>query len=69
MLIDISPETVDEITVQSLRTAIECTKQIIADLEHEEESLKRYQREDLEYSREILPSLERVFDYFGGNLQ
>ena len=69
MLIDIGVEAVDAITLESLRVAIECTEQSIEQLESQGDSLKRYQLEDLEYSRGILPALEKVYEYFGGSLE
>lgn len=69
MLIDIGVEAVDAITLESLRVAIECTEQSIEQLESQGDSLKRYQLEDLAYSRDILPALEKVYEYFGGSLE
>lgn len=68
MQINIDAEVVDSITLESLRISIECTKQSIEQLESQGDKLKRYQLEDLEYSRDILPALEKVFEYFGGEL-
>lgn len=68
MQINIDAEVVDAITLESLRISIESTKQNIEQLESQVDSLKRYQLEDLEYSRDILPALEKVYDYFGGNM-
>lgn len=69
MLIDIDAEVVDALTLESLRVAIECTEQSIEQLESQGDSLKRYQLEDLAYSRDILPALEKVYEYFGGSLE
>lgn len=68
MQINIDAEVVDAITLESLRISIEATKQSIEQLEAQGASLKRYQLEDLGYSRDILPALEKVYDYFGGNI-
>lgn len=68
MQINIDADVVDAITLESLRISIESTKQNIEQLEAQVDSLKRYQLEDLEYSCEILPALEKVYDYFGGNM-
>lgn len=68
MQINIDAEAVDSITLESLRISIECTKQSIEQLESQGDKLKRYQLEDLEYSLDILPALEKVYNYFGGNL-
>lgn len=66
MLIELSADSVDEITRESLKISIECTEQSIAQLEAQGDSLKRYQLEDLAYSRDILPALKKVYSYFGG---
>lgn len=68
MQINIDAEVVDAITLESLRISIYHTEQSIAQLEAQEDSLKRYQLEDLEYSRDILPALQKVYEYFGGDL-
>ena len=67
MLLEITDEIADQVVLNALKDSIECVSQSIGELEGLDK-LKEYQQADLVYDREILEALEKVYDYFGGNL-
>lgn len=67
MLLEITDEIADQVVLNALKDSIECVSQSISELE-ELDKLREYQVADLVYDREILVALEKVYDYFGGNL-
>lgn len=67
MLLEITDEIADQVVLNALKESIECVSQSISELE-ELDKLREYQVADLVYDREILEALEKVYDYFGGNL-
>lgn len=67
MLLEITDEIADQVVLNALKDSIECVSQSISELESLDK-LKEYQVADLVYDREILVALEKVYDYFGGNL-
>lgn len=67
MLLEITDEIADQVVLNALKDSIECVSQSISELE-QLDKLKEYQVADLVYDREILVALEKVYDYFGGNL-
>lgn len=67
MLLEITDEIADQVVLNALKDSIECVSQSISELEGLDK-LKEYQVADLVYDREILVALEKVYDYFGGNL-
>ena len=67
MLLEITDEIADQVVLNALKDSIECVSQSISELEGLDK-LKEYQKADLVYDRDILVALEKVYDYFGGNL-
>lgn len=67
MLLEITDEIADQVVLNALKDSIECVSQSISELE-ELDKLREYQVADLDYDRDILIALEKVYDYFGGNL-
>lgn len=67
MLLEITDEIADQVVLNALKESIECVSQSISELE-ELDKLREYQVADLVYDREILEALDKVYDYFGGNL-
>ena len=67
MLLEITDEIADQVVLNALKDSIECVSQSISELEGLDK-LREYQVADLVYDREILVALEKVYDYFGGNL-
>ena len=67
MYIEIDDEIADKIVLTNLKDCIDYIKK---DIENLNRIIKRekYQDKDLSYNQELLPHLEAVYDYFGGNL-
>jgi hypothetical protein len=68
MQIEINDEIADHIIKTKLRESIDGVRQDIKRLK-ENKSRKAFEDSDLEFNESILPQLEAVYDYFGGNLK
>ena len=68
MQIDVNAEFVDQIMKTELRESITGVKQDIKNLKKMRKR-EKYQDTDLADNQELLPHLEAVYDYFGGNLK
>ncbi len=68
MQIDVNAEMVDQIMKTELRESITGIKQDIKNLKKMRKR-EQYQDQDLADNQELLPHLEAVYDYFGGNLK
>ena len=68
MQIDVNEEIVDQIMKTELRESITRVKQDIKNLKKMRKR-EQYQDQDLADNQELLPHLEAVYDYFGGNLK
>jgi hypothetical protein len=68
MQIEINEEIMDHIIKTELRESIDGVKKDIKQLKKIRKR-ERYQEADLAHNEEILPHLEAVYDYFGGNLK
>jgi len=68
MKIDVNEEIVDQIIKTELRESITGVKQDIKNLKKMRKR-EQYQDQDLADNQELLPHLEAVYDYFGGNLK
>ena len=68
MQIDVNEEIVDQIMKTELRESITGVKQDIKNLKKMRKR-EKYQDQDLADNEALLPHLEAVYDYFGGNLK
>ena len=68
MQIEVNDEIGDQIVLTKLRESIDGVKQDIKQLK-KNKSRKEFEDRDLEFNESILPHLEEVYDYFGGNLK
>jgi polysaccharide pyruvyl transferase WcaK-like protein len=68
MNIEIGDETADKIVLTNLKECIDYIKKDIKNLKKINKR-EKYQDEDLSNDQELLPHLEAVYDYFGGNLK
>jgi hypothetical protein len=68
MQIDVNEEIVDQIMKTELRESITGVKQDIKNLKKMRKR-EKYQDQDLADNQELLPHLEAVYNYFGGNLK
>jgi hypothetical protein len=68
MQIDVNEEIIDQIMKTELRESITGVKQDIKNLKKMRKR-EQYQDQDLADNQELLPHLEAVYDYFGGNLK
>ena len=68
MQIDVNEEIIDQIMKTELRESITGVKQDIKNLKKIRKR-EKYQDQDLADNQELLPHLEAVYDYFGGNLK
>ena len=68
MNIEINDEISDQIIIIELKRCIEGLKRDIKNLKKNSKR-EKYQDEDLSHDQELLPHLEAVYDYFGGNLK
>jgi hypothetical protein len=68
MQIDVNEEIVDQIMKTELRESITGVKQDIKNLKKMRKR-EQYQDQDLADNQELLPHLEAVYNYFGGNLK
>ena len=68
MQIDVNEEIVDQIMKTELRETIAGVKQDIKNLKKMRKR-EKYQDQDLADNEALLPHLEAVYDYFGGNLK
>lgn len=68
MNIEITEEIIDEILKTELKNSINAIKRDIKNLKKISKR-EKYQDEDLSYDQELLPHLEAVYNYFGGNLK
>jgi len=68
MNIEIGDETADKIVLTNLKECIDYIKKDIKNLKRNNKR-EKYQDEDLSNDEELLPHLEAVYDYFGGNLK
>mgnify|MGYP000208161034 FL=1 len=68
MQIDVNEEIVDQIMKTELRESITGVKQDIKNLKKIRKR-EKYQDQDLADNQELLPHLEAVYNYFGGNLK
>ena len=67
MNIEIGDEIADKIVQTNLKDSIDGIKRDIKNLKKINKR-EKYQDEDLSHDEELLPHLEAVYDYFGGNL-
>jgi len=68
MNIEIGDEIADKIVQTNLKDSIDGIKRDIKNLKKINKR-EKYQDEDLSHNEELLPHLEAVYDYFGGNLK
>jgi hypothetical protein len=68
MNIEIGDEIADKIVLINLKDSIDYIKKDIKNLKRNNKR-EKYQDEDLSDEQELLPHLEAVYDYFGGNLK
>ena len=68
MNIEINDEISDKIVLTNLKDCIDYIKKDIKNLKKNRKR-EKYQDEDLSHDEELLPHLEAVYDYFGGNLK
>lgn len=68
MQIEINDEIANQILLTELSSAIQYTKEDINKLK-KIKARERYQKADLKHNEGMLPHLEAVYDYFGGNLK
>jgi len=68
MQIEITEEIVDQIMKTELRESIDGVKQDIKRLK-QNKSREAFEDSDLKFNESMLPHLEAVYDYFGGNLK
>ena len=68
MQIDVNEEIVDQIMKTELCESITRVKQDIKNLKKIRKR-EKYQDQDLADNQELLPHLEAVYNYFGGNLK
>lgn len=68
MNIEINEEIIDQIVQNVLKDCIDYTKKDIKNLKKKSKR-EKFQDEDLSNYQEILPHLEAVYDFFGGNLK
>jgi hypothetical protein len=68
MNIEITEEIIDGILKTELKNSINDIKRDIKNLKKISKR-EKYQDEDLSYDQELLPHLEAVYNYFGGNLK
>jgi len=68
MNIEIGDEIADKIVQTNLKDSIDGIKRDIKNLKKINKR-EKYQDEDLSDDQELLPHLEAVYDYFGGNLK
>ena len=68
MNIEINDEISDQIIIIELKRCIEGLKRDIKNLKKNSKR-EKYQNEDLSNDQELLPHLEAVYDYYGGNLK
>jgi len=68
MQIDVNEEIIYQIMKTELRESITGVKQDIKNLKKMRKR-EQYQDQDLADNQELLPHLEAVYDYFGGNLK
>jgi len=68
MNIEITEEIIDGILKTELKNSINDIKRDIKNLKKIPKR-EKYQDEDLSYDQELLPHLEAVYNYFGGNLK
>ena len=68
MHIEVNEAIVEQIIKTELCESIDMVKQDIKQLKKIRKR-EKYQQEDLADNEELLPHLEAVYDYFGGNLK
>jgi hypothetical protein len=68
MQIDVNEEIIYQIMKTELRESITGVKQDIKNLKKIRKR-EKYQDQDLADNQELLPHLEAVYNYFGGNLK
>ena len=68
MQIEVNDEIGDQIVLTKLRESIDGVKQDIKQLK-KNKSREAFEDRDLEFNESMLPHLEAVYDYFGGNLK
>ena len=68
MQIEVNEAIVEQIIKTELCESIDMVKQDIKQLKKIRKR-EKYQQEDLADYEELLPHLEAVYDYFGGNLK
>lgn len=68
MQIEVSDEIADQIVLTELRDSILGVKKDINTLK-KNKSREAFEDSDLKFNESILPHLEAVYDYFGGNLK
>lgn len=68
MKFEIDVETADRLVVCSLRDAMDDLKESIKKLKRKKK-LEDYEKEDLAESILSLDAMEKVYDYFGGNIK
>jgi len=67
MKFKLNDEAVDQLVLSILRTQIKVVKKSIKRLDKLTE-LKPYQQQDICNDKDNLKAMEKVYDYFGGNL-
>ena len=68
MKVEIDPDTADGITRCSLKQSIEYLREDIASLK-KKKKIEDYQKRELAELVVALDAMEKVFDYYGGNLK
>jgi len=68
MKVEIDPDTADGITRCSLKQSIAYIREDIADLKKKKKT-EYYQKHELGELIITLDAMEKVFDYYGGNLK
>jgi hypothetical protein len=66
--VTLSDESADEVIVQLLRDSYECNMETVHNLMKEYDSLMVFQKQDLKDSLEIAYCLEKVINYYGGDV-
>ena len=68
MQIEVDESVLDQIVKKELHESIDFLKKDIGRLK-KNKSRQPYQNDDLKDAEKILPHLEAVYDYFGGNIK
>lgn len=66
--IELDDDTIDKVTVQNIKWHLDNVKKEVAYLK-KLNTLRENEREDLRSYNKVLPALEEVYDFFGGNIK